>query len=713
MLFEQGFYSTDTSSCATMSSKPDSSSKGGGGGPKKSDDPTDTLKQLPKASGSSLRGQSQHSDRSESQGSGRSHSPDSNNSSRRDKVGLLKSAARDTKISRQAQGGDTGKEPPAERDTRRSKSAHQPTKTSGSRSGSVTSSEGVRSDSNGRGRRTKRRHLKASIGNVDPLQLTALSGDLSNLPDIGSLQTATLPGRGMSKVKGKPKPKVKVKNGKPQLPGTWPWSFPKQDPEGCILDMLPQELREHVFSHMLHYEMVQYDPSKPPQKPYGKEALHSIDYHNQAGPSCAHAYRFDLALFRVNRNTGRAAQAYFDRENKLVLVYHSVPWFKERIHEADIPIITDDSELRKGDPRLERFTKYDVRMEIHWSMRTMTHREDETLVFGEEITPDVGSFLMLLSDFDKLCFIIRHDCQLVLNPGVYVVNGNDEPFQLYTSTKNDTPTIIIDINRPDNFNEKRRESLFKQLRTITGGGHQLTITSRDPHDHNKTPEFVADLKKDMAPPLIWIHSWVLNQLETMHEVRRRVYKHFNPKNAKDSKDSRAFLVQHDSMHMHAMEWRPAVCNRLLRPDDGPGIDGYGASTWIVIGRMSLCNFVTSAEHINLLLTNDHWYESPETPVFRARNFLRRSIAMMGASAFAPWSTQFYLWYWHLDILVFMAERPTSLINDVRANLQLGLDKIEEYQVFCPWVTHDLPIIKAVLDDNNAVSYDAPGSEVFS
>lgn len=115
-----------------------------------------------------------------------------------------------------------------------------------------------------------------------------------------------------------------------------------------------------------------------------------------------------------------------------------MPLFSRYLHEADIPIVTDRRSADSDDPNPEDrrkghkiFTELKcaepaVDLTIRWSMDHYFHNAvgQPNIRYGEE--QDEGYFLMMVTDFDKLCFLFKHLCQYANPRGVYVASGKKE-----------------------------------------------------------------------------------------------------------------------------------------------------------------------------------------------------------------------------------------------------------------------------------------------
>jgi hypothetical protein len=455
------------------------------------------------------------------------------------------------------------------------------------------------------------------------------------------------------------------------------------DPEGCILENFPKELRERVFSFMLDSREVQYDPHNPPTSPPPRRTPHSTDYFWFNGR--AYAYDFSFELFtHCNTETSKVAKASFEALNKLILVEFDSPYLKMYLHQTDVPIITDSECLM-------HCNTHAIHMRIQWAM---THMQPN-VVHEDMLAKMSGRFLMLSTDFDKLCSTLRYLCQYTFPPAVYVLLGQGDPLKLRALTRDDTPRISFRITRPDTLRHNQREQLLQKLRTITGGGYGLGVTSADPNDPLATPEYVDSLQRSMAPPLIWVHSLRTNQLETAKKVY--VTAHKNIDGIKVDGVKRNDVVQrHKEMYSQLLVWKGEGFFRLY---EGFPTHLFKGEMRDVCRRTNPIGFSVHAELITLHLLLGTAFSA--TPIEWASMALQHVNTVDESLMTGKMRLQLR----HLNLIVYMAENQDSRVSELHDALRSHVQEMSSNTPHYRQAKHDLEILRPLLDVRNTVIYD--------
>lgn len=270
---------------------------------------------------------------------------------------------------------------------------------------------------------------------------------------------------------------------------------------------LPIEIEHQIYSYMLDNRVVRQNI------PVGQTLVsHSSDYVKHFGR--AHTYNFDFALYGPNHATRKAAIAYFQRCNKLILVEYDMPRFKQFIHYHDIPIITDSAALRRCDEHLLYF-------KIKLAVLPIDMYTDQVTPAPEKrrAKPEQGFILMLEKDFEKLCNMLKFVFSYVLPPAAIIVNDRHQVFKLRTNYRDNSPTLVLKIIKSEALGSDSRDNLERCLKMLIGGGYGLTITSDEENDKIATPQFLADLQQRISPKLIWCQAFVVHQVFTARKVR--------------------------------------------------------------------------------------------------------------------------------------------------------------------------------------------------
>lgn len=335
-------------------------------------------------------------------------------------------------------------------------------------------------------------------------------------------------------------------------------------------------------------------------------------------------------------------------------------------------------------------------MKIDWQMYHVREPNDG-------VTADRGKVLMVLDEFHRFYFLMKHLCQYTFPPAVYIMSGSEQGanLKLKRCVQDNTPKIGIHINRPDILGQAGCERFFGELRKIIGGGHNLSITSVDPDDAFATSESLATLKKHMAPPLIWFHSLQMHQLETAHQLRDNVYKHFD-RNTLQGAQFEAFAQRHDLMALSTVIWKILGDIVFLQDELGQVLKAitispeYGAATIASLPFLASTIF----ENVALLLTTGITLSS--NPLPRPGGMLDL-LGRWHEDFGVKWIEKEKLQHNHLPLVVYLFERPHFRVGQLRAELQELVDKMDGFAQHYERAIRDIATIEPYLDQNNTVS----------
>ncbi|KAK3676852.1 hypothetical protein LTR78_003056 [Recurvomyces mirabilis] len=255
---------------------------------------------------------------------------------------------------------------------------------------------------------------------------------------------------------------------------------------------LPPELRDEIYSYLLQAGAVRH---------FSTGAETPISLRNML--SAAHTYRFEAALFGVNKRIARESQEFFRKHNRFVLLKYNSPSFEKQLHALDVPIVAMNP-LHHPEASLE--------VTIFWPFGPYyTIHTDNGEAPPEEET---GTVLMLLQDLPKLLSMLKFVCHYANGPITYITSARSAPLQLERSLKRDLPIVSFEVLRTGGTHHlslAEETTVLQGIATVLGLGRHLELIGFKAVSASE----LEQIKLTVAPTLACLRGLLWERLDTM------------------------------------------------------------------------------------------------------------------------------------------------------------------------------------------------------
>ncbi|KAK4547034.1 hypothetical protein LTR36_001255 [Oleoguttula mirabilis] len=269
-------------------------------------------------------------------------------------------------------------------------------------------------------------------------------------------------------------------------------------PRASFPDVLPQELRDEIYAHLLHAESVR---SAPPL--YRQPAQDR---------SRAPIYRFHPQILGVNKQIRAEALKVLER-NRFIVVSHQWPGLEDDMHFGSVSIVTEQQ------TQVARFKRHVMR--IHLQCPVSSENKSKTKHQAHEIR----SFLMVATDLPAFCQKMQWKFYRIPAPCAYITFvGNGKADRRHDAwpcvpTKH-VVTTKIQLRSPNQHEHKLEavKALIGPFNSMICASQKATFSGFDQH---QAAIDVQRLQLRMGPRMVSTNAMAWHMLDTVQRLLRR------------------------------------------------------------------------------------------------------------------------------------------------------------------------------------------------